>query len=533
MRKKRISPGDISKNPDKPLESVNTENLLLLPPPYDKEDGRLTGKALSPEQSDKYECSLDGVAALSIPRPKNKQEEAELVRRFLSGLGKLLSRENNWTFLQPLTLALEFCVKCLTCSEACPIYLASGKQEIYRPSYRSEVLRRLVNRYLKGHNEFSAWIAGNDVELNWTTVARLAELAYRCTLCRRCTQSCPCGIDNGLVTHELRKLFSQEMGIVPKELHEQGTVKHLTVGSSTGMSPAAFKNIKEFMEEEIEERTGRKIEIPVDREGADILLFHNAGEFLAWPENPEAFAIIFDAAGLSWTMSSDMIGYDSVNYGLWYDDVQFARIVLKQAQIARDLKVKRIVVGECGHSHKAIISTADRLLGGDLNIPRQSCLPLLEEIVFSGRLKFKPKNANFPVTLHDPCNIVRSGGIVRPQRRILSKLYPQFREMVPHGVDNYCCGGGSGLAIMNSLNFTDWKLNVASRLKFKQILDTFQDVITPDIRKYVCAPCSNCKGTLRDLFTAYGTEEKCNITYTGLAEMIADAMAETRKPFLA
>ena len=105
--------------------------------------------------------------------------------------------------------------------------------------------------------------------------------------------------------------------------------------------------------------------------------------------------------------------------------------------------------------------------------------------------------------------------------------------MVPHGVDNYCCGGGSGLAIMNSLNFADWKLNVASRLKFKQILDTFQDVITPDIRKYVCAPCSNCKGTLRDLFTAYGTEEKCNITYTGLAEMIVDAMPETRKPFLA
>jgi len=29
----------------------------------------------------------------------------------------------------------------------------------------------------------------------------------------------------------------------------------------------------------------------------------------------------------------------------------------------------------------------------------------------------------------------------------LRKLCPQFREMEPHGVDNYCCGGGSGFAV--------------------------------------------------------------------------------------
>ncbi len=29
--------------------------------------------------------------------------------------------------------------------------------------------------------------------------------------------------------------------------------------------------------------------------------------------------------------------------------------------------------------------------------------------------------------------------------------------MTPHGVDNYCCGGGSGFAIMNSYNFGDFR----------------------------------------------------------------------------
>ena len=67
-------------------------------------------------------------------------------------------------------------------------------------------------------------------------------------------------------------------------------------------------NIIAFMEDDIEEKTGRRIKIPVDKEGADVLLVHNAGEFLAWPENLEAFAILFDVMGIDWTLSSDLVG---------------------------------------------------------------------------------------------------------------------------------------------------------------------------------------------------------------------------------
>ncbi|MCK7515281.1 MAG: hypothetical protein MZV70_72330 [Desulfobacterales bacterium] len=171
-------------------------------------------------------------------------------------------------------------------------------------------------------------------------------------------------MDNGLINHEIRKLFSQEMGIAPKEIHDKGTVQHLRVGSSTGMNPLAAKDSVEFIQEEMEEITGYKVEIPWDVEGADILLLHNAGEMLAWPENVGAFAIIFQAAGLSWTLSSEAAGYDAVNYGLWYDDVQFSRVAVRHADIARRLKVKKIVMGECGHAHKALTVIADRLLDG-------------------------------------------------------------------------------------------------------------------------------------------------------------------------
>ena len=531
MTRKRVSLNDISKNGGKPLANLNDRRLLELPYPLEKLQEEITS-GLKEELEKNYEMALDGITACYIPKPQNKEEEEELVQKFLDGLRKLFSEPDNWTFLQPLTITMDNCVKCQTCNEACPVYTASGCQEIYRPTWRSEILRRLYQKYIKGDNGFLSRLNGNDIDLNWSTVARLAESSYRCTLCRRCAQTCPLGIDNGLVSHELRKLFSQEMGIAPKELHEKGTVLQLKVGSSTGMSPKAFSNIIEFIEEDITDRTGLKIRIPVDRKGADILLIHNTGEYMSWPENIAAFAIIFEKAGLSWTLSSELGGYEAVNYGVWYDDVQLTKVAMSQAKAAKALNAGRIVIGECGHAHKASIVISDRVYPPDLNIPRESCFPVLEEIVSSGKLKLDPMRNNFPITLHDPCNTVRLTGIVAPQRRILKQIAPRFREMNPHGVNNYCCGGGSGFAIMTGANMHDWKLGVAGRMKVKQILDVFQDVIGPETVKYISAPCSNCKAQFRDLISYYNLEELCNIRYTGLVELIVNAMADIPSPFL-
>jgi len=523
-----LNPSDIAR-PSDCLSPIAAGDLSPLPAPYE-DFNAMAIPPLKPERVKHIETSLDDTVAIGIPRPAGKEEEEALVRQFLSGLEKLFEKENNWTFLQPLLLSLDHCAKCQTCSNVCPVFEMSGGQEIYRPIFRAEVLRRIYRKYLKPGGKIRAKLTG-DIDLNWTAIARLAELSYRCTLCRRCAQACPIGVDNGLITHEIRKLFSQEMGIAPKELHEKGTVQHLKVGSSTGMNTLAVKDSVEFIQEEMEEITGAKVEIPWDVEGADILLIHNAGEVLAWPENVGAFAIVFQAAGLSWTLSSEAVGYDVVNYGLWYDDVQFSRVAAKHADIARKLKVKKIVIGECGHAHKALSVTADRVLTGELNIPRESALVTLEEIVLNGKLSLDPRRNNFPITLHDPCNAVRSMGIVEPQRRILRKIAPRFREMTPHGVDNYCCGGGSGFAIMSPYNFEAWRNLVSSRKKFLQILGAFGDEPL-EVPKYVCAPCSNCKGAIRDMLRFYHAEERSRIYYGGLVELIVNAMADMKKPII-
>jgi Fe-S oxidoreductase len=525
---KDVNINDVSRRDPQPLTELEKNDLKPLPV-FGQQDGPALAP-LNPQKIAACECGLDGTCALNLPRPKSREEEEALVRKFLAGVEKLFTRENNWTFLQPLLLTMEHCTRCQTCSDSCHIYEASGRNELYRPIFRSEILRRLYFKYVKHGGLISRWQRG-DIELNWPMVARLAELAYRCNLCRRCAQTCPIGADNGLVAHELRKIFSMEMGISAKEIHDNGSMKQLKTGSSTGMNSAAVRDNMDFIDEEMSEKTGLEVKTPWDVEGAEYLVLHNAGEVMAWPENPGAFTVILNAAGVSWTMSSEPVGYDSINYGLWYDDAQFARVALKHAQCAKNLKVKKILLGECGHAHKALGVIADRILLGDLAIPRVSGLTVLRDIIASGKLSLDPSRNNFPVTLHDPCNMVRMMGIVEPQREILRALCPQFREMEPHGVNNYCCGGGSGFAIMSGNDFEDWRFLVSGRMKLKQVLDAFADCPDPATHKYVCAPCSNCKGQLRDLFRYYGVWEKSGILYGGLAELIVNAMTDV-KPFI-
>ena len=162
---------------------------------------------------DRIDTSLDGFSALGLSRPQTPEEEQQFVEQFLSGLEKLLREDNNWPFLEQLRLSLDHCTRCQTCVEACPIYTASGHDEVYRPTFRSEIFRRLVNEYTKPGGKAAAWVKGEHIELNAATLGRLLESAYRCTLCRRCAQACPIGVDNALLTREIRRLFSMEMGI--------------------------------------------------------------------------------------------------------------------------------------------------------------------------------------------------------------------------------------------------------------------------------------------------------------------------------
>jgi hypothetical protein len=117
-------------------------------------------KPFTEEQKKETACILDDVCVLNIPVPKNKEEEEEFVNKFLNGMRKLFTKENNWTFLPMLETSMDYCAQCNSCSEACHLYEMSGKNEMYRPNFRSEIFRRIYKQYVK-KEPFAKWRYGD------------------------------------------------------------------------------------------------------------------------------------------------------------------------------------------------------------------------------------------------------------------------------------------------------------------------------------------------------------------------------------
>ena len=62
--------------------------------------------------------------------------------------------------------------------------------------------------------------------------------------------------------------------------------------------------------------------------------------------------------------------------------------------------------------------------------------------------------------------------------------------------------------------------------------EAFADEIGPGTKKYLCAPCSNCKGQMRDVINYYDAWDRCGILYGGLVELIVNAMVDVREGFI-
>lgn len=144
MKEDHITLKDIS-TMDGQMSSIDVNDLpevplITKPMPW---------KPFTEEQKDKFCCILDDVNVLNIPRPKSPQEEEELVNKFLDGMRKLFSTDDNWTCLPMLQSSIENCTQCQSCSAACHLWEMSGQNELYRPTYRAEIFRRIYKQYIK------------------------------------------------------------------------------------------------------------------------------------------------------------------------------------------------------------------------------------------------------------------------------------------------------------------------------------------------------------------------------------------------
>jgi Fe-S oxidoreductase len=225
-------------------------------------------------------------------------------------------------------------------------------------------------------------------------------------------------------------------------------------------------------------------------------------------------AEVLDAVGADWTLNTGF--NDIVNYGLFFSDNYLRKIMKRHLEAAENLGVKTLVVGECGHAYKTLKIFA-KLLYPEGRVPFEikSIVQVTDDYLRAGKLVLDPEKNAEAVTFHDSCNLGRMGGLYEEPRRILRASCKDFREMQPNRELNYCCGGGSGFAIMSGPNFMDFRMKIAGKMKVEQIKGTGA--------KRVVSVCSNCKAQLRELIQYYGLDQQ-GVTFSGLHELVANAL---------
>jgi Fe-S oxidoreductase len=401
---------------------------------------------------------------------------------------------------------LNACMRCGLCAEACHYYLADGDPDA-TPARKVELVAAVFRRELTAVGRcLPGWIGARELDAGlvgeW-----IDELFGRCTMCGRCMMHCTVGIDIPAIVRAGRGALASA-DLLPPEL-KSAVDASITTGNSMGITRDEWVQTVAWLEEELQaELRDPTARLPLDRPGAELLYTVNPREPKFFPLSLLAAGAIFHAAGASWTLSSE--NYDVTNYGMFAGDPATAGTVSgRLLATARTLGVRTLVLGECGHGFQATRWLAAGWLGEGPAVEVRSVVEVVADYVRSGRVRLDPSRVPGPVTLHDPCNLVRLGGIVEEPREILARAVSRFVEMSPAREQNFCCGGGGGQLAMG--RYAKRRLS-AGRVKAEQIRATDAEVVV--------APCHNCIDQLNELNKEYGL----GVQVKTICELVAEAL---------
>jgi len=403
------------------------------------------------------------------------------------------------TSMRSLMVMLETCVKCGNCAQQCHSYLGTEDYNNF-PAARAELMRRIY----KKHFTWSGRIFGSFVgaeEFDEETLGKWLTYFYQCNECRRCARFCPFGIDTAEITIMARHILS-ELGILPRFM--QGIALNMQkTGNNMGIPQPATLDSAQFMEDEMREETGLDIKIPIDKPNSDILYIPSSADFFTNVDTMLGVAKMFHVLGVNWTIPSTVL--EAANFGLLFNLQVMRTHNLRLKQAAKDLGAKLVVQGECGHGWRAAKMYTEGCNGAfpfELVHVLEYCAAHLD------RLRFK--RLPWRVTLHDPCNYSRAGGIVEQPRKIIRACVEELVEMTPNREDNFCCGGGSGILM-------DEMMDIRLKLGRKKV-EQIQAVGDID---YLAIPCSICKAQIPAVMKHYGLEK---FEMGGVMDLVGKAM---------
>ncbi len=331
---------------------------------------------------------------------------------------------------------LESCIHCGHCAEACHFFQVTGDPK-YTPVHKLDLLRRTYRResgpFRWLYRLFSQPITAEELA-DWK------ELAFdSCTMCGRCTLICPMGIDIAAMVHVVRESISAA-GLAPPEIRAV-EAEQATQDTVFGASPEKLKEVIGMLEQQA------GIEIPLDREQAEMLVLTSGLDIMMNPRGLLATAKVLNHLGADWTLRSD--GYESINFGAQVCDKEIHKdIARRRIDTAKKIGAKTLLLCECGHTYPAL-RWAEGIYQEPLPFEVIYISDYLGKQVQAGRLKLRRDGRS--VTFHDPCKTGRVGGIFDQPRAVLEAMGDEVCETPDHKMTNFCCGGGGGGFLLNNL----------------------------------------------------------------------------------
>lgn len=420
----------------------------------------------------------------------------------LEKMGELLKKYRS------LRVYLDACVKCGACTDKCH-YLIGTHDPKNMPVARQDLLRQVYRRYFTWAGKWIPKFVGakdltKDVLDDWYNYF------HQCSQCRRCSVFCPYGIDTAEISMAAREILDS-VGKGQKYCNEI-IAKVYKIGNNLGLPEPALRDTLEGLEEDIKDDTGVDVRLPVDEEGAEVLVITPSADFFAEPhiDGLIGYAKVFHQAGISWTLSS--YASEAANFGMFIGSYEnMRRVALRIREAALNLKVKRIIFGECGHAWRVAYSFLNTLAGPfdfldqRYPIPQHIC-EFTYDLLQKGALKLdKSANDHRRVTFHDSCNVARAtrmgdmpGGQFMIPREVIKASCNHFYDMPADTIHDqtYCCGGGGGL-LTDDLMELRVKGALPRMEALKQVVDNYG--VT-----HMAAICAICKSQFSKVLPYYG-----------------------------
>ena len=418
------------------------------------------------------------------PPPASEPAVQPVAEAPRSSLPPLLLGEQTTTLHDDPAWA-ERCLTCGSCSAACPLAGVDGLDP-----------RRIVRMALLGLEE----------EL------LASDWPWKCTLCGRCEEACPMDMEIMRLMHSIRG--HRERHQVPGPLH-RGVTTCLSRGNNMGIPGEDFVALLQQLGEELAREGCRGFVTPIDRHGARLLITVNSKEVFSEPDNLKYWWRILHAAGESWTISSTC--WEGVNWGLFTGDQEAMRtLVGRLVDTMQGLNCQALLLPECGHAYFATRYGLERWYPEvQAEYRLYSVFDLLLEYLHQGRLRLDPERHTRLATCHDPCHYGRISAkyfgraYFAEAREIIASCCPRFVDLVPGGLDSYCCGAGG----------TSWTTPFAAervyagRLKARQIRESGAGLVV--------TACHNCRD---QIMKSLAREFDLDIRVKYLWQLVAEAL---------